>query len=510
MNMSNPYENLNLYYGDIHNHCSVGYGHGSLEDSYRNARLQLDFVCVTVHAHWADMPTGEERLAEVIAYHEEGFKRSREAWPYVQNMVEANYQPGKFVSFLGFEWHSMEHGDRNVVFNGSQGEILYASTLDELHKGLRRLAEKGIEGFAFAHHIGYKQGYRGINWSTFDSKYSPLVEVISMHGASESNNTAYPFLHTMGPRDWESTYQYGLSQGYLVGAFGSTDHHSAHPGSYGHGRLAAWSDTLTREGIWEAIKNRRTYALSGDSMRLEFSLNGAPIGSVVPFKKERQIELSVQGGDALDYVDIIYNNTPIYRWNDLPMKKPYKSGEPVKVYLEVGWGERNKNIDWNVELEIIDGMIISIEPRFRGHEVVAPEEDANQECAFSSWERTSPTCVRFSTLTWGNPTTTTASTQGIALEIPGNKDSRIRAVINGKPVEVTLEELIKGAKSGYLGGFLTPAYRFHQAVPERAYTARITFDHEADGSGRDWYYVRVRQKNGQWAWSSPIWVEPAV
>jgi hypothetical protein len=507
--MAKPYENLKLYFGDIHNHCAVGYGHGSLEDSYHNARLQLDFVCVTVHAHWGDMPEGEERLAEVVAYHKDGFLRSREAWPYMQEVVEANYQPGKFVSFLGFEWHSMEHGDRNIVFNGSQGEIIYASTLDELHAGLSRLAEQGIEGFAFAHHIGYKRGYRGINWNTFNPKYSPLVEIISMHGASESNETAYQYLHTMGPRDWQSTYQYGLNQGYLVGAFGSTDHHSAHPGSYGHGRLATWSDALTREGIWDAFKNRRTYALSGDRIHLEFSLNGEPLGSVLPFTKERQVELAIRGGDALDYVEIIYNNSPIYRWNGKPMEQSHQTDEPVLVYVEIGWGERDKNVDWDVELETIGAEILRTEPRFRGPEVVAPEKYTSEECAFSNWERISPTCVRFSTRTWGNPTTTTASTQGIALEISGNKESRIRAVINGKPVEVTLEELFQGSKSGYLGGFLTPAYRFHQAIPERAYTARITYDHEADGSGRDWYYVRVRQKmdSGRGAlpsgWSRP-------
>jgi hypothetical protein len=26
------------------------------------------------------------------------------------------------------------------------------------------------------------------------------------------------------------------------------------------------------------------------------------------------------------------------------------------------------------------------------------------------------------------------------------------------------------------------------------------------GAGEDWYYVRVEQKNGELAWSSPIWV----
>ena len=36
------------------------------------------------------------------------------------------------------------------------------------------------------HHIGYRQGYRGINWNTFDETVSPVVEIVSMHGCAES------------------------------------------------------------------------------------------------------------------------------------------------------------------------------------------------------------------------------------------------------------------------------------------------------------------------------------
>jgi hypothetical protein len=52
-----PYDGLTAYTGDIHNHCGISYGHGSIEDAYRNARLQLDFASVTGHASWHDMPT---------------------------------------------------------------------------------------------------------------------------------------------------------------------------------------------------------------------------------------------------------------------------------------------------------------------------------------------------------------------------------------------------------------------------------------------------------------------
>ena len=46
---------MNVYYGDIHNHCGISYGHRNLETALENARLQLDFVSITGHALWPDM-----------------------------------------------------------------------------------------------------------------------------------------------------------------------------------------------------------------------------------------------------------------------------------------------------------------------------------------------------------------------------------------------------------------------------------------------------------------------
>ena len=44
------YQNLQVFYGDLHPHCGISYGHGSLEDALRNAKEQLDFCSVTGHA----------------------------------------------------------------------------------------------------------------------------------------------------------------------------------------------------------------------------------------------------------------------------------------------------------------------------------------------------------------------------------------------------------------------------------------------------------------------------
>lgn len=509
--MTQPgYQDLNVYYGDLHSHChQIGYGYGSVEEAYRNARTQLDFASVTAHAVWPDLPDpqADPRLAGTVAYHLAGFQRAADAWAAYRRATEAEYEPGRFVTFPSFEWHSLRHGDHNVYFNGPAVEIIRAPDLETMRAELRQLRQQGVDCFLIPHHIGYLRGYRGINWADFTPEFSPLVEMFSMHGQAESDESPYPYMHTMGPRDERSTMQYGLRAGHIFGVAGSTDHHSAYPGSYGFGRVAVWAERLTRESIWQAIAARRAYALTGDRIALAFSLNGRPMGAIVPASPERRIELAVTGGAALDYVELLHNNRPIHRWSatDLPADD---TPQPVKVLVEVGWGQKNELVDWQVELDVLGGELLSVEPRFRGPDIVAPQKEAPQKIAFSSWQQASHTQVRFTTQTWGNPTVATPATQGLCLEINGDDATRLAGSFNGQPVDLTLADLKHGARTGYLGGFLSPAYCFHRAAPQAEYQCRASLLHRPESSGgRDWYYARVCQKNGQWAWSSPIWVE---
>ena len=496
--------NLHVFYGDLHNHCDVGYGHGSIEDAFDNAALQLDFLCVTPHAFWHDIPTDEPRLASVVDYHRQGFKRTAAQWDHVQHVVRERHRPHEFVTFLGYEWHSRRYGDHCVYFNADEGELVQADDMSELRAALRQIQASGKRTMLIPHHIGYQVGYRGINWAEVDPEFIHLVEIISMHGASECPIGSHRYLHTMGPLDGESTLQYGVSKGHIVGVVGSTDHHSAHPGSYGHGRCGVWAEALTRDAIWEALTARRTFALTGDRIQLAFAINGYQMGSATEMDVDRQIDVQVTGGNALDMIEVLRNNQVIHRWTP-PLVEETQWPQTVKVYVEVGWGERGENVDWDVVLHVADGDLLSVEPRFRGHEIVAPQAEEQDRYAFSAWERPNDATVRFTTRTWGNPTTSTASTQGICLELRADTHTRLIGAANGQRVDVAIGDLIAGPHARYLGGFLTPAIYFHRAVPWREYTASFRHTDRVSEPGRDWYYVRVRQRNDQWAWSSPIW-----
>lgn len=494
------YHKLDIFFGDIHNHCDLSYGHGSLADALHNARLQLDFVSVIVHAVWPDLPTDDPKLAYLIDYHEEGFARAKANWAgYLQDTERAN-EEGEFVTFPGFEWHSIEYGDYCIYYKDAQSNlpIIDAPDLESLRAKIRAIP---CPTFLIPHHIGYRQGSRGINWQAFTNELSPVAEIFSFHGLSESSEGPYPYLHSMGPRHEHSTAQYGWEQGNIVGIVGSTDHHNAFPGSYGYGRMGVWAESCSRDAIWNAIQQRRTYVLTGDRIDLRFSLNDTLMGGISPANENRAISVHVVAGDCIDYIDVLHNNRIIHRESVMP--QPATEGK-FKVYVEMGWGEQADAFDWDVSIAIDNGVLHDIEPRFRGLEPTASDPD--RDFAYTTLDY-SMNRVHLTTKTYKNPSLHTAGTEGVALEIEGTPDTRIGMTINGQQQDLRLGDIMTGSRTFYTGGFVSPALCVHQAVPEGDYTHHLTFTHEHQTTERDWYYVRVRQRNNQWAWSSPIWIE---
>ena len=174
--------------------------------------------------------------------------------------------------------------------------------------------------------------------------------------------------------------------------------------------------------------------------------------------------------------------------------------------MELGWGERGKAVPWDVELRISDGEILRVEPRFRGREVVSPVEGESEESGFyeSSWTRADELATRFKTTTRSNPNNATNASQGMCLEVNMPLEASVFAIINGQQVEMPLSRLVEGARTGHLGGIDSPAYRFHRAPLPHEFNWSCQWSDR--GEAGDVYYVRVRQLNDQWAWSSPVFL----
>ncbi|MDD4109079.1 MAG: DUF3604 domain-containing protein, partial [Prolixibacteraceae bacterium] len=295
-----------LFWGDIHNHNSIGYARGSLERSYKIAESHLDFFCMTPQTQWPDMPVMPQNAHMKWV---NGFKVAKENWGRVREAVDMHYVPGKFVTFLGYEWHSGYCGDVCIMFPDNKADLLYFDDIKKLQK-----YAKESRAVLIPHHPAYKTGWRGQDWSFIDPEVSPVVEIFSEHGNAETDNAPVRYIrHSMGPRSTGNTIQALWESGIKAGVVASSDDHLGFPGAYGEGLVAAYADNLTRESVMEAIKSKRTYGVSADRIELDFRLNGHYMGESLSQSVQRRMQVMVNGKDTVESVEILKNNKVIYR-----------------------------------------------------------------------------------------------------------------------------------------------------------------------------------------------------
>lgn len=492
-----------LYWGDLHSHCSISYGHGTLEQALARARQQLDFCSVTGHAFWPDMPTGRAQYAEIIDYHNKGFATCARNWNALLRLHEEGTEEGRFVALPSYEWHSLKYGDHNVYAPLPDLPLKDAPDLPGLREAVR-----AIEGIAIPHHIGYAKGYRGINWDAYREDVSPFVEIFSLHGCSLSTDAAYPMLHDMGPRDFGSTAEAGWRRGFKFGIVGGTDHHAAYPGSHGDGRMGVFAESLTRQGLMDAFKARRVYAATGDKIDARLHINDAWIGDTVQAPGERNIRASVQGIDALDQVRLFKNGRILKRF--------FPSGGSVdpgihRLRLTWGWGRKTERVNWQAGISLSDGCIRKLDTCFSGQAVVAPKTE-NDDFNANTDEETLPheileqteKSIRWQSVTSGNLTMRHATTQSLSLVVEAPLETNVTVEVNGQTHTHRLDSLVNQARSHFMRGWLTEAIQIGPAVPLSAchLEAFLTDQPEQD---MDIYRLEVAQKNGQWAWLTPIW-----
>lgn len=502
-----PNNGLNIYFGDLHNHCNLTYGHGDMRDAFEAAKVQLDFVSVTPHAMWPDIPGKDDpRLAWVIDYHVQAFDRLRkEGWPKYVAMTNEYNKEGEFVTFIGYEMHSMVYGDHVALCYDLDAPLTEGASVPDLKEKL-----KDKKAFVTPHHMGYQEGFRGYNWDFFSSEKTPFVEIYSRHGLAEDDLGDYPNLHDMGPRNYEGTMLYGLNQGYKFGVIGSTDQHAGYPGSYSDGLVAVIAESNTRDAIWNALENRHTYCLTGDKIKLDFRINEAIMGDVIQGAK-RDITVNVDGQNFIDYVDIIKNGE-LFARIDAPRENEPIEGDMIraKVKIEFGWNREEEPVHWQGALSISEGEIHSVTPCFRGFAYTAPQEgkkQAEDKTLVNRILNQNDKMVELDMYSTKNPNTLTAATQAVILDVTMPRDAKLTASFNGEEFSHTMQELLDGTYSHFMIGWLSEAIQFHRAATPSVTHISYTGVDTQPAKDTDYYYVRVRQRDNNWAFSSAIWVE---
>ncbi|NLF26788.1 MAG: DUF3604 domain-containing protein [Clostridiales bacterium] len=491
---------MNIFWGDLHNHCGITYGMGSLENALKVARNHLDFATVTPHAFWPDMPPRAKEIDYLIDFHERGFAKIAEDWESVKAGIDEANEPGAFTSLFSFEMHSSRYGDHHFV---SPDRALAIAQFPTPRAVMDNCAARAI---AVPHHVGYTPGYRGIDWDSFDGRISPVVEVISKHGCAMHEKCGFPYYHDMGPLDPRNTVHRGLMAGRRFGFVGSTDHHAGFPGSFGDGKLAVLSEENTREAIFRALKARRTYAVTGSRIRCGFEVNGENFGGEIPSAGGYDLRFSAVASNAIDRIVLYQDLTPIRVVDGWALPE---TGGRHKLRLELGWGD---NADaphpWDVHVKVENGRILGAEQCLRGRSVLSPTQrvhggDDINRCDWGIRERTDGE-LRFFCETWRNNSTLSPSTAQLVLEIEGGPDARLVCEINGIVVDTTVGKLADAGLSGHLKPYNSQAYKLHTAVPYGKYAFEGAL--RVPDSCAGFFHMEVRQFDGDAAYVSPVFV----
>ena len=230
-----------------------------------------------------------------------------EGWVETQEVTNQYHEPGKFVTFKGFEY-GYQLGHRNVIYRDCEVEPVldFSDGFFEYYRGRE-------DRLIIPHHTKVRT-----DWDYYDPDLEPLVEVYSCWGSGVEH--ADP-LWNKSENEGAGVFN-ALRRGYRMGFIGSGDSHSGMPGrSYPQGRqwfmhqksgfACVYASELTREAIFDALRKRHCYATTGVRAILEFSVNDTVMGKetiVHDPVADRSIRVHIIGSSSLKSLCIIKNN----------------------------------------------------------------------------------------------------------------------------------------------------------------------------------------------------------
>jgi hypothetical protein len=243
-------------------------------------------------------------------------------WAALEEAVQRFAVPG-FVTFPGYEttftigWSA----HYNVYFAGTGGVPYMAAhggkawipnlTTPTPTRLLQKLAEGEQDALVIRHHYWGTPDF----WeeSPADSDLMPMTEICSVHAiwTGDRDVDVYKSSRDGEVRGHASTLRGALRQGRVLGVGGSSDSHYCFPGDAG--LTGVLTESLDRASLFAAIRARRTYATTGAPIRLNFEVDGEPMGSVLDGDGVSAGALWVEGTDELREVVIYENETELLR-----------------------------------------------------------------------------------------------------------------------------------------------------------------------------------------------------
>ncbi|MBI4910624.1 MAG: DUF3604 domain-containing protein, partial [Acidobacteria bacterium] len=295
-----------LVWGELHRHTDVdhhGRPDGTIEDAFRYARdaAALDFFATTEHIGPApkEGTLGEDGMNPMT-------------WWRSQKFSDLHRVNGVFEPLYAYESSkTAPQGHRNIVFP-SRGGHLYGGIEGETRNDPRPLWSALRKASHPAIAIPHQLTDSGVDWNLNDPDLTPVMEIYQSRrqnyeydGAPQPPGVEQRWGKRAGSWAWDA-----LSKGLRIGFIASSDHMSSHM-SY----AAVYVEDISREGIFEALRQRRTFAASENiilTLRLIAPGREYFMGEEARITGAPRFSITAIGRKPIDTVEIVRNGQFVF------------------------------------------------------------------------------------------------------------------------------------------------------------------------------------------------------
>lgn len=163
---------------------------------------------------------------------------------------------------------------------------------------------------------------------------------------------------------------------------------------------------------------------------------------------------------------------------------------------------------WQGQLRLTDGTIDDMQTCFRGAAFTSPQPGETEfHTRVNRVVGRDARHVELDMYSSKNPNVMTPAMQGVVLDVTASRTAKLVAEFNGHTYEHPIAELLEGARGAFSARMALRGRAVRTRTARGGFLRRALHVDDKAQRDTDYYYVRVRQRDGQWGWSSPIWVE---
>ncbi len=458
------------FWGDLHGQTRATVGTGTIEEYFAFGR--------------------DVALLDMMCHQANDFQVTEREWQSLRRNIDRFHEDGRCVIFVGYEWSGMTPGggDRNVMYKGDIAALHRSShaEVDDMADAatdcfpVTKLFEEleGRDDVMLIPHIGGR--YADIV-GFHDPKLERVIEIYSDWGRFE----------------W--LLEDALKSGYKVGFVANSDGHKGRPGAshpgastfgaYG-GLTCVLSESLTRDAVFEAIRQRRCYGTTAaQRIHVELAVDGLPMGAEGAAHGSVRIVGRVVGTGPLERIDIFRGLEIVCTASPYDRASFEGSGR-----YRVAWaGSRVRGRDrltrWDGSLQISTGRVLEAVP----FAMENPEKGITEQTS--------------SRVAWIS--NTTGDDDGVDLTLDAPTDAVLKLRTPVIDLDVRLGDLADGATRTFPAGGIDLRV-FMRRLPSRGFTPELRFDYTDVAPPRGAchaYWVRATQEDGAQAWTSPVYLD---